>query len=293
VLSELKYKIPLQWYPYIYPTYKKVCKRLDKIERALDRRTVPEAQFEAFLKDLGFQSGATVMVHSALSHIRRRLPGMTAERLIGMLQNLVGPNGTLLFPTFSFLGRQAVYVDQHDRFNVQNTPSQVGALTEVFRKMPGVVRSWHPTHSMAGWGRHAAELLSTHHLGPTFGMSSPFYRLGEFDGRVIGLGTRYRYGFSITHVAEEVVPEARALALEEEPRKMTIVNGSLEIPYEFQVFRAGVLRDYEHVEKIMLRENILRYAKISGLHCTTANAAAFLRRSLELAAQNNYILRAK
>ena len=293
MLSELKYKIPLQWYPYIYPAYQKVRKRLDKIERALDKRTISEARFEALLQDVGFQSGATVMVHSALSQVRRRVPGMTPERLIGMLQNLVGPNGTLLIPTFSFLGRQAVYVDKHDRFDVQNTPSQVGVLTETFRKMPGVVRSLHPTHSMAGWGRHAAELLSTHHLGPTFGTSSPFYRLGEFNGQVIGLGTRYRYGFSITHVAEEVIPSARALALEEKTRKMTIVNGSLEIPYEFQVFRAGVLRDYEHVEKIMLRENILRYAKVGGLHCTTANAAAFLRRSLELAAQNNYILRAK
>jgi aminoglycoside 3-N-acetyltransferase len=218
---------------------------------------------------------------------------MTPERLIRILQDLVGPEGTLLMLTFSFVGKQAYYVASHSHFDAQNTPSQLGALTEVFRKSPGVIRSLHPTHSVSAWGRHANELVTTHHLGPTYGMSSPFYKLREFNGLVIGLGTQYRYGFGPTHVVEELDPKSRALAFESELRKMTIKDGSHEFDYEFRVFRPKVNREYERIANIMLRDKILRYVTVCGLPCLSGNADAFIRRGLELAAENNYIIRAK
>ena len=233
------------------------------------------------------------MVHSALSRIRRRVPGMTPERLIRTLQDLVATDGTILMPTFSFIGKQADYVDSHDQFDVQNTPSQLGALTEVFRKSPGVIRSLHPTHSVSAWGRHAEKLVSTHHLGPTYGVTSPFYKLRECDGLVVGLGTQYRYGFGPTHVVEELDPNSRALSFESEPRRMVVKDGSHEFEYEFCVLLPNVNREYERIANIMLRDKILRYVTVCGLPCLSGNADAFIRRGLELAAENNYIIRAK
>ena len=137
----------------------------------------------------GFKPGATVMVHSSFSHVRRRVPGLSPKGLIALLQEQLGPEGTLLMPTFPFQGSQGEYAEKNPRFDVQRTPSKVGVLTEVFRQMEGVVRSKHPTHPVAAWGRNASEIVSTHHLGPTFGVTSPFYRLREFEGIVVGLGT--------------------------------------------------------------------------------------------------------
>ena len=74
-------------------------------------------------------------------------------------------------PTFPFQGAQGA--DKYSRFDVQKTPSKVGILTEVFRQTQGVERSKHPTHPVAAWGLHANEIVSTHHLGPTFGVTSP------------------------------------------------------------------------------------------------------------------------
>ena len=150
MLSELKYKVvPIRWYPYVYPAYRKIRQRIEKIDRALDRRTLPEARFIELLQELGFKPGATVMVHSALSRVRRRVPDLTPEKLIALLQRLVGAEGTLLMPTYSFLGSQAEYADSHTHFDVHSTPSRVGILTEIFRKLPDAVRSLHPTHSVA------------------------------------------------------------------------------------------------------------------------------------------------
>ncbi len=261
------------------------------LDRAVDRRTLPRDRFIELLGELGCRPGATVMIHSSMSEIRRRVPGLTPQKLIGILQELLGSAGTLLMPTFPFLGRQMSYVDAHNEFNIETTPSLTGALTEVFRQTPGVIRSWHPTHSVAGWGRHARELLSTHHLGPTFGRTSPFYKLREYNGVVIGLGTRLRNAFTILHVPEELHPAARELAFDPRPRRMTIVNGSDSFVYEFRVMRTDVNREYARVEQILLREGVLRYLQVGGLQCAATHADAYIHRGLRLASENAYMLR--
>jgi aminoglycoside 3-N-acetyltransferase len=224
--------------------------------------------------------------------VRRRAPFLDPEDLIQILQNLLQPGGTLLMPTFPFEGNQAAYVAANERFHVRNTPSKVGALTEVFRNMSGVLRSVHPTHPVAAWGEHARELLATHHEGSTFGVNSPFYKLREYDGLVIGLGTRLRNAFTIIHVAEDINPASRELAFDESPRTMIVEDGVHETPFKLRVMRAGVRRRYEDVEKILVAENILRFIRVRGLQCTVTNASAFIARTLQLAEANNYLLRA-
>lgn len=48
----------------------------------------------------------------------------------------------------------------HPVFDSKKEPSCVGILTNLFMKRAGVVRSLHPTHSMAGFGKNAAEYLA-------------------------------------------------------------------------------------------------------------------------------------
>lgn len=57
-------------------------------------------------------------------------------------------DGLLVLPTHTW-----AYINaDNPRFSVQDSPSCVGILPELFRKRPGVVRSWHPTHSVAALG---------------------------------------------------------------------------------------------------------------------------------------------
>ena len=288
----LRDKLPTRWHVYFFPVFNALRARYFRLDRAIDKRTFTDSEFMDFLHDLGFRPGAMVMVHSAFSLVKRRVPGITPVRLIRQMQELLGPEGTLLMPTFAFRGRQSNYVETHTHFDVQNTPSSVGILTEVFRKMPDVIRSYHPTHSVAGWGRYAKDILSTHHLGSTFGVTSPFYRLREYDGLVVGLGRRYRYAFTITHVPEELNPRSREIAFDPLPRKMIVVDGDIEIPYEFRVLIPGLPREYERISRVMRKHNILRYVTAKGLPCAVTRAEPFLKMAMELADENNYILKA-
>src|SRR5262249_29436916 len=148
----------------------------------------------------------------------------------------------------------------------------------------------HPTHSVAGWGRQAKDILATHHFGSTFGVTSPFYRLSEYDGLVVGLGRRYRYAFTITHVPEELNTRSREIAFDPRLRRMIVVDGDVQFPYEFQVLIPGLPREYERISRVMRKNNILRYVTAKGLPCAVARAEPFLRLAMELADENKYIL---
>ena len=292
ILGLLRDKLPTSWHVYFFPMFDTLRCGYERIEHAVDKRKLTNSEFVDCLQKLGFTPGAMVMVHSAFSNVKRRVPDITPEILIRQMQELLGVEGTLLMPTFSFRGRQSHYVDTHTHFDVQRTPSSVGVLTEVFRKSPGVIRSCHPTHSVAAWGRHAKDILCTHHLGSTFGVTSPFYRLREYDGLVVGLGRRYRYTFTITHVVEELNTRSREIAFDPRPRRMIVVDGDVQIPYEFRVLIPGLPREYERISRVMRKDNILRYVTIKGLPCAVTRAEPFLRRALELADDNKYILKA-
>jgi aminoglycoside 3-N-acetyltransferase len=101
------------------------------------------------LRELGISPGMDLLVHSSLRRVGRVEGG--ADAVLDVLLDLLGPEGTLILPTHTW---QAVKQDQ-PVFHVKHSPSCVGALTEVFRKRPGVIRSLHPTHSVAALGVRA------------------------------------------------------------------------------------------------------------------------------------------
>ncbi len=144
------------------------------------------------LRLLGLGRGDRVALHSSLKSLGFVLGG--PETVVRALMEVVGPEGTVLMPVFS---RPA------PRFSVAETPSRTGLITETFRRMPGVVRSPHPTHSVAVWGDLAQEIADGHEHASGLGADSPFHRLAEMGGFVVLLGCDSRSS-SIIHVAEAI-----------------------------------------------------------------------------------------
>ena len=118
------------------------------------------------------------MVHSGVSHLQPMYQG-DARSLLELMLRIAGSERTLAMPAF-FFGTfpelfDLAYYRKYPRFDVRRTPSQMGLVTELFRRTPGVTRSLHPTHSICALGPLANELCATHHLSPwRFGELSPF-----------------------------------------------------------------------------------------------------------------------
>ena len=157
------------------------------------------------LRSLGIEKGDVICVHSSVrdlntSRMRRDDMMAQAEALIGGLTAAVGEEGTIAMPTFTFCfegnPRGGVY-------HPEKTKSRTGFLTDYFRKLPGVVRSLQPTHSVAAWGRRAKELVEGHEKVEPLGIDSPLHRLAQWGGKVAFLGTNFGT-CSLIHVAETV-----------------------------------------------------------------------------------------
>jgi aminoglycoside 3-N-acetyltransferase len=143
------------------------------------------------LDQLGLAEGSTVMVHSSYARLSTFDGG--AVELVKLVAEAAGQSGTVMMPTLPFTGSAIEYVRTNPVFSVRRTPSAMGLLTEIFRRMPGVTRSVHPTHPVAAKGPLANELLRSHPLAETpCGAGSPFAKLLDVDGWILLMGVGIR-----------------------------------------------------------------------------------------------------
>lgn len=156
------------------------------------------------LQQMGIQAGDTLLVHSAMSKIGYLENG--PETLIEALRTAIGPTGNLLMPTSPNASFQLEYAKSNPVFDVANSPSRLGAITEYFRKLPGVKRSLHPTEPVAALGPDA-EWLTGGHLGELspYTSNSPFARIYEKQGKILYVGVSLDNAGTNLHTLEDAV----------------------------------------------------------------------------------------
>jgi len=168
-----------------------------------------ESDFTEILTgDLRLQEGDVVFVHSSLDQLNLDFP---FYRILTLLRNVLGPEGTMLFPTYpNHRISSYEYLLQGKTFDVRRTPSYAGLLTEFARKQPDAVRSLHPTKSVCALGPLARELTRTHqHSRYPYDSCSPFYKLTEHEGKIVGLGvwtSRLSFVYSVDDALKDEFP---------------------------------------------------------------------------------------
>jgi aminoglycoside 3-N-acetyltransferase len=155
------------------------------------------------LRNLGIKENDVIVVHSSYKALRGdgQITG-GPETVIEALKETV-KYGTLMLPALSY---ESVTIDNR-RFDVLNTPSCVGILTEVMRKSEGVFRSVHPTHSISVWGKDAQTITDAHIKDFTpVGPNSPLHEVKRRKGKTVFLGCTLHANTSMHGVEEMVIP---------------------------------------------------------------------------------------
>ena len=160
------------------------------------------------IHDLGLAAGDLVYVHSGMDGLNLAFP---FYRILFLMQEVIGSSGTVLFPTYPNHRMSSYeYLRQGRVFDVRRTPSYTGILTEFARRQRNAVRSLHPTKSVCAIGPAAAEITATHHLSPyPYDTCSPYYKLIEGGGKIIGLGATTNYisfGYCVDDALKEKFP---------------------------------------------------------------------------------------
>ena len=87
-------------------------------------------------------------------------------------------------------------------FDIRHTPSQMGALTEVARKRPDVVRTGHPIYSFAIFGKEKNKFNGLVNESG-YGENSPFGILHKIDGKIASLDLEDQNSMTFYHYIEE------------------------------------------------------------------------------------------
>jgi len=148
------------------------------------------------LKKMGINQKGTLMVHMSYKSIGD-VDGRGDTVIDALIEYM--KDGLLVLPahTWSNVGEKNPVMD------VLYTPSCVGAMTELFRKKKAVIRSLHPTHSLAAIGADSKLFLSgEEQIKTPCGKDGAYYKLWERDAQILLIGVNFSSNTFIHGVEE-------------------------------------------------------------------------------------------
>ena len=222
---------------------------------------------EEQIKTIGIRNGSVLFVHSSIKAVGA---DVRAEELIAALRLAVGEDGTLVFPTFTSR--------EEDYFDPDTTPSILGVVSEVFRSMPGTLRSRHPYHPVAAQGPAAKELLQDHEkaLGPC-GTGTPFEKLVQMNGQVILIGVDLDT-LTLLHTAEAFLDLPYLREIE---RKYRNTDGQVR-PLAMKQTPGGHRGGVRLFEKILRQHRVLQDGRLGDTRTMIMDASSVVNAMMDI-----------
>lgn len=220
----------------------------------------------AALRELGVAEGDILLTHSSFKSLGGCENG--ADTVISAMREAVGHDGTVVFPTLCQNDWEHVYENWH-----LDAPSDVGYLTNYFRKLPGAKRSDQATHSVAAMGKDADYLTATHGVtglrygifGDTpFSADSPWQKMYEKNAKTLFLGCSIKF-CTFRHLAEYIV---MADYLERAKKSPDFEALKGEVWHYHRPKKYGV---WPQIKSVVLEEMLEERGKIRRARCGEAD----------------------
>lgn len=190
-------------------------------------------EIEKGLQDIGLKKGDIVLLHSSLASIGHVEGG--ADTVVDAFLSVLGPEGTLVVPTFG----------------------KLGVITETVNGRSDAARSIHPLASVAAIGASAADICRDHWKADlAHAEDTPYTRIAEMDGYVCLLGVDQDRSTTL-HTVEELL---RLPYLETTP-EATFPTPEGEVRRSWECF-PGPHRDFIGLDPILRESGRMRMGKI-------------------------------
>jgi aminoglycoside 3-N-acetyltransferase len=252
-----------------------------KFYHKLKRSWYPKQTEEDFRKlitqVLGVKKGAVVFVHSSVRNLNLAFP---VDRILPILLEIVGEEGTLVFPCWHFNYRAEDYLKKNEIFDVKESPTVMGAIPEMARKYKNSYRSMHPINSVVAIGKYAREITSDH-INSEYPSDehSPFYKIMNYNGIIIGIGVSTAF-LSFMHCIEDVMKKmfpVKTLTDKVFEARVRDENGEIRIVKTRAPHQQIKFRNVEEYMKKNVPPEICRDMKINGVKYFTANSCELFK----------------
>ncbi len=231
----------------------------------------------------GLEEGDSVLIHSSMTRTLRHLislgskpePGLILDSLLEQ----IGNSGTLLLPLFNFEFPDTKY------FSINDTPSQMGVLSEFARKNYSGVRTGHPIYSFYVIGANAQEFSGIDNKSG-YGIDSPFGRLRLLDGKIGVIDLDDQQSMTSYHHVEEMLNVDYRYFKDFSGEYVDSSSMSSERTYSIFVrdVNRGITTDLNRMGEILWKEGFYKgFRKGTGNGLRTISAQAlFDRTSIEI-----------
>ena len=267
MLKGLLYKILTE------SAFKKLSKKFHVFKKKA-YNPLSEDDFKRVLeKECGLVKGDVVFVHSSIDKLNIDFP---FYKIIVLLQEVVGETGTLLYPCWHFRERAEEYLKNEENiFDVIKSRSVLGVLSEFARRQKDSHRSEHPINSVVASGKNALDFVKDHNqsIYPC-GVRSPYYKLVEAGGKIIGLGER-TVSLSFVHCVEDLMKDNFPMVTRNKEvynAKVKIVNADVITVQTLCAHKNINNRDIPSFISKHIKQSTCREFKVAGNQFFTANA---------------------
>ena len=239
------------------------------------------------LRNMGIEAGDSLMVHAAMSKIGFLENG--PNTFIDALLETIGKTGNLLMPSSPVDKLQYDYIRQGLVFDVKNTPSKMGAISETFRKMNGVLRSAHPTEPVCALGPDAKYFVQDHFGQETpYNKKSPWYRIMEKKGKILYVGVTLINAGTNLHVLEDLV-DFKYPVYTNENHPVKVINSigvaqNTRVKVHNPVFSKK--RKCDDLIPRFKKDGILKEVKLGKAHCLLLDAEGMLKSMVDAYQKN-------
>ena len=177
-------------------------------------------------------------------------------------------------------------------------PSCVGILSNLFMKRSGVIRSWHPTHSVAALGKDAAEYVRGEERSETpCPREGCWGKLYDRGAKILFIGCGLTKN-TIIHGVEEWNGIPHRLVDKYQPYQILTSDGQhIDRPFRgHDSSRGDISKNYDKLEEPLLKTGIAKLGRIGDAKtfiCDTRNmvdlTTSFLRKNPDLFADRKPI----
>ncbi|SFB98312.1 aminoglycoside 3-N-acetyltransferase [Alkalibacterium subtropicum] len=202
------------------------------------------------LKQLDINVEGTLLVHSSYKSIGavKGGPDAVLDTLSAYMKA-----GLLVLPTHTW-----EYINKENPvFDVRRSPSNVGILTERFRRRPNVFRSEHPTHSVAALGKEAESFTKEEYRHDTpCARQSVWGKLVDRDAKILLIGVDLTRNTFIHGIEEWVDTPGRMTESYEDLYSVLRTGEKVRVPSR-RHSGSHASEHYWKVEEILLEEGAM------------------------------------